>query len=315
MGSIEKSILQSLSKLSFIDAFTVSATNNEMDIKAWIASGRYVPVNSHAGIKLQPLIAEEYSSALSNDVLKNGYAFIETIQNLRLAETQNRTAPWVAIKMYYAAFFGAHIFLRMYGRSCSFLDSTVANLCNNEIRNQLGMGSRTVSGGLNLTKLEPTGLLSIVPLKDSHKDTWKSLSDLMSDLETEVNASSSSSTDKLSTIAYLSLLQDKFRLGAAGPMAMSEFRNKVNYQYKFNIWHPGRRNAKTFLEESDAGLRSLCKRYVVSSNPTTELAAFVDSAYFFCNAVIEIIRVNVERANTRNTKMTMLNARINQILS
>lgn len=310
-------IFNILSSLSEIDAFTVASKENDRDIKGWIASDEFIPIISNNIIELQPVPLETYDIALANDILRNGYLCAETIHNLRGIPNTNRTAAWLAVKTYYAAFFAAHTFMRIFGQTCSYLDNNVTHICNRHIKKYAGNQYCKINAGLNKTSRIKKDRICITPLRDSHKDTWSILIELIDILMDKISNTSYPQSDKTECISHLISLKNSIYLGDTTrpiPWAMSELRNNINYRGGYRIWHPNQRTAQNFIDTLDSNIRSLCAKNISAVMPREKLDRFIFASILLVRLVVDLVETNTKRANTKNSKLARLNARFQQIL-
>lgn len=183
--------------------------------------------------------------AFAADVNRISIAAFETpISLLRSARLPKSTA-WLIIKTYYAAFFAAHAFLRILGKSCAPLDreqinsiTTVANAYGNA-------PAKGIMGGLycltfNATKNELEGIRIRSAAAGPHEAFWLIFHERIEKLSTEVLTTGVSTLANRQIISSkLSDLASNLSFASSGKGRwLSVVRNAVNYNHKLSTWYP-----------------------------------------------------------------------------
>ena len=243
MSDISKVLVQ----LVWLDIFGKIKNPTKIDIKGWVANqGYFVEVNCKT--KQYKLIASDSSylmTALANDCNRMAMASIETICGVYPEIRLPRSGAWGLIRTYYAAFFAAHALLRMFGRSCSYLDSNHVNKIN-EIAGLFTTNKyfSPISPGFYGIEIDRAfNYVQIRPLKDSHKDTWRefiSLLSIISDQCTNSANIAALSSHKLEAFDLITKIKNGIFSVRANSNAinLSELRNSVNYQQSHHLWFP-----------------------------------------------------------------------------
>lgn len=254
-------ITKVLAQLVWLDIFGKLKNPTRIDIKGWVANQGY-SVNSGATkrqFELAAFIDSSYLvAALANDCNRMAMASIETICGISPETKLPRSGAWGLIRTYYAAFFAAHAILRMFGRSCSYLDLNYVNKFNEVSSVYLGNSEcANISPGFYSIEIDRTfSRVKIRQLKDSHKDTWRELASLLSTVATQCTTNNNVTALSAQKIEAFDLVtQIKYGITGAGAgrilTSLSELRNSVNYQQSHRLWFPygGKSPAISYIEK------------------------------------------------------------------
>ena len=188
-----------------------------------------------------PFEPDELKKSFCHDLSRMASASFESMRSIVPADGFDKSCAWSAIRAYYAAFFSAHAFLRMFGVSCVHLDSShVSNIA--KVATYTDSEPPPLGQGLHKCEWnEIDGTLLFTYVGGSHEPVWNEFSTTLLGL-----------SDKLlqpSAIGLITDLQeaatdlDKMRKelstgGLTGGNWLSATRNRINYRHDFSLWYP-----------------------------------------------------------------------------
>jgi hypothetical protein len=187
-----------------------------------------------------PLVA-----ALAADANRMAAAAIETVAGIELSVDLPKSLGWPLIRSYYAAYFAGHALLRLFGRTCTQLDTgqlasihTVADL----------FGYRS---GVSLTRGQYGGVLDVAGKTivfqkragtegGSHAVMWGMLVELLRDLSKQILSGPAASVPAQRVATKLIEIEGGLtdRGGNTSGSWLSQIRNRANYQLAFGAWFP-----------------------------------------------------------------------------
>ena len=236
--TVTRLLLQS-ARLSIFKA----GANTSIDVKAWIANqGYYIDEDLKKGeFTLRCSAPADLSRALANDLNRMAIAAFESAAGVRTDQTLPRSMAWGAIRAYYASFFAAHAFMRLYGISCSQLDHEHVNKIfqSAQMFGKTG-GLTSVETGFYSIKIDQNfSTITFQKLKDSHKDTWAELLATIENLEAKIPNATAISMHKIEASALLTSLREGIT-GASSVKGnwLSTMRNSINYRHTHGVWFP-----------------------------------------------------------------------------
>lgn len=150
-----------------------------------------------------------------------------------------RSAAWLLIRSYYAAFFSVHALLRLHGWACARITPNDARGVEAQFMGLYG-SSRVVPGGLYLIRAEAGGVeLNFEQLAmrngGSHEALWSLLPSLI-----EQFSSSALQGDQEDYQQLVSVLSDFTTTvdSYGGPLWFTRIRNDINYSHSRGTWFP-----------------------------------------------------------------------------
>ena len=219
---------------------------NEGDLRAWIAKRDYLlsqEINS-CGFSLTYNSTSLLSTSLANDCNRMAQAAFESISSVHSNSYLPKSLAWPVVRVYYASFFAAHSILRLFGRSCTQLDSVhvqkVLELA--QATNQLGAVNK-IGSGFYFAKTNSTERQIVFSkMKDSHADTWFAFYELLTDLIEKIPEATGLSQHRLEAMENLGDIKKAIsRSGACNRGNwLSQVRNAVNYRHTYGVWFPYR---------------------------------------------------------------------------
>jgi len=193
------------------------------------------------GFVITPFEPVELKKSVCHDLSRMASASFESIQSINPTDEFDKSCAWGAIRAYYAAFFSAHAFLRMFGISCVQLDQLhIANIA--KVATYTDSGSDSLVKGLHKCEWnELKGTLQFTHLGGSHEPMWSEFSTMLMSLH-----------DKLLQPGAIGLITDLQEAandlekmckelssgGLNGGNWLSSIRNRINYKHDFSLWYP-----------------------------------------------------------------------------
>jgi hypothetical protein len=220
--------------------------------KDWLLADKFASasVSSRQSFELLVHSEEELFGFIAHDINRFATACFESVGSITSRTIHSRATAWPLIQLYYAAFFGAHAILRVFGYMCTQLDQSHVNA----ISHAAFLGSRNPAGSLDsgfysVTYSSSTRTLQANCMRDSHADTWKSFFEFLKWLSSAVSATSSTSAVKADAAKILDSLADALsRNNCQRGNWLSQFRNQVNYHQKHGVWYPYNKKNYTITE-------------------------------------------------------------------
>jgi hypothetical protein len=219
----------------------------QKELRGWLNDEKFqvyaVPnENSFTLSVSDPLpLLEAYAAEIS----RISTASSETMASILITPTSRKSAGWLIIQTYYAAFFAAHSLLRLLGTSCLPLEPAQIRSVT-KIANLFGqVPLAPIGGGLYQITYDPATkelrALQVRSMKAGpHEAFWKVFCEKLDSVSTGILKSSSltaataqSSAGTLSEI--LSNLRFNNSLNGAW---LSTVRNRVNYDQSWATWYP-----------------------------------------------------------------------------
>ena len=233
-------ILPALLRNQWLTGLVSLEKPEDFGVAGWLASGDYASYTPPAADEVDLAIADwsTPSGAFANELNRFASAAIESSQAIVQVPGLPRSKGWPYIKGYYAAFYGAHALMRVFGRSCSQVEQGHVLVLNNVLQ--------TYHHGCGVL---PKGLYSVkcftkqgsIRLKKSsghtHEELWALFHDLLRDLSSGVLASGGVSADTQEMADFLDTLR-KALFPSGRVSFLSRTRNQVTYRHEFGAWYP-----------------------------------------------------------------------------
>lgn len=209
---------------------------------------------------LQPLII-----AFAGDINRMSSASFETMLAIQSHPVSPKSTGWLVIQNYYASFFAAHALLRMFGRSCTQIESPHIQNIEFVARKYGQPGPTRIKAG-NYTCVVDTGKSKLSCELNSqaggiHQAFWSTFAAALKSWGEEVLLLTNVTTpEKQETSARLSALESAIRFGPyTNGTWLSQVRNSVNYKHECGCWFPYRSS-----ESKPSRLRERSTRWLAS---------------------------------------------------
>ncbi len=239
MNAIEKVLVQQ----THLDIFNCGK-GPSVDIKGWIANQNYLVGNvcSASSFSLRAGSDRRLKNALANDCNRMAMASVECVCGIKKDSILKKSGAWGIIRLYYASFFAAHSILRMFGRSCTYIEQVYASKINDIIKHLGGSTcSNKIEKGFYLIDID-NGYhdVGFKKLKDTHGDTWNCFLRLLDKLIDDSENAAAIRPHREEAI--LMLMQIKKGITHASGRGkgnwLSIIRNSINYQHSHGVWYP-----------------------------------------------------------------------------
>jgi len=183
-------------------------------------------------------------SAYAADCKRMSSASFETISGIYTENGLPRSAAWVVIRSYYAAFFAAHSILRQFGVSCMQVEAAQANAIN-FIADLYGQKNGvTFSKGYFDVRYDASQRALVLNRLGAgegvHTAMWRIFHDKFQQIATDIKTRGGSSAASRSVHSKLSDLCQaltNFSELTNGEW-LSYIRNRTNYRHEYGVWFP-----------------------------------------------------------------------------
>ncbi len=228
---------------AYLDCFHCERPTS-VDLKGWIANQNYFIDSDldRSCFTLRVSDRDYVKAALANDCNRMAVAAIESIAGIATEKNLKKSGAWAVIRAYYASYFAAHSILRIYGRSCSYLDNAHVNKVF-ESATALGRdgGVSSLEKGFYVIDISPDfETVNFKKYKDSHRDLWGEFLKLVDKLlvdSTNVTALAKYKLEAQDALTKLKSMLVRSRCNEKGNW-LSVMRNAVNYQHTHGVWFP-----------------------------------------------------------------------------
>jgi hypothetical protein len=242
------------SRLLWCHNLTRVNSRPERSIQDWLSVAGFSPTIVGDAIALDGIDDLSFLNALAFDINRLSTAASETLRNVTEIPRIPKSLGWPHVKLYYSAFFYAHVLLRIWGRSPSYMRTT--DLLN--LRRMLtayGIVSPfSLKTGQFLVQVSGPSFRVQITSDDggggTHEMLWREFMGAFNDLKVAVGASSFRSTDKVEVIQSIDRAISLISHGGSNKSWLSQMRNDINYRHIAGLWYPysGRRKT-TDLEK------------------------------------------------------------------
>lgn len=300
----------------WVNGLSDISINPALSLKAWLIEERYI-VGSIANkiIEINTSDINEVVSAFASDIDRFSAASLETTPGIFNDQEIGASRAWPLIREYYAAFYAANAFIRIFGRSVSRLEQGEIRALR-RVASASGMENASdISEALYLLELDVLGRRIIAkPLgRGPHEDMWTVFENTVSNLQAAVLLSSVGTTvDRQEIFQFLQVIRDIINSSTGRGNWLSTVRNNVTYRHEYGAWYPHGKGRH--WQNIDA----MCR--LISSNPLTwyadtetkPIVRFTKGCVLIVSMLTEIIR---DIARRHPTNKSFLNDRSIPILS
>lgn len=237
------SIFEYPARLAWISGINDISGKTSSGIREWLELGAYVPDSIQSPTEfVLTSHSSEMLTLLAQDADRVLRSSIETILSVGEVEDLPRSIAWLAVKLYYAAFFAANAHLRLSGRSCLRIDGR-ERVVLNSVYDSYGTPNTNITGGQYLCKFDPTtGKLSFTKASSglgAHEFLWACYKEFLDEHKVVVEQTITLESLKKGYIAKISTLNDILcRSGANAGNWLSSTRNNINYKLGYGVWFP-----------------------------------------------------------------------------
>lgn len=245
-------------------------------MKGWIAKEDFYihTVTNDSDFTLFIRDADHFKKSASYDAFRFTINSLQSISEIRPNPSYSKISSWCLIKAYYASFFAAHSYLRIFGTPFTRLESGHVSIINKHIKSTLQSPIRVKSGNYLLSYDNNYQYLRFTHKSDAHKDLWNAYLVLCEKLSRDVLSLKAKQSDKAELQSYFDDLVKLLTKNGSTQHGnwLSQFRNEVNYQSPDGLWFPFMKNKIGF----DDHLRNLKTWRRTPLNPSIALSNKTD---------------------------------------
>jgi hypothetical protein len=221
-------------------------------LQAFLLDDRYrlFKLATPSEFEVTPFDSHEIKNAICHDLSRMACASFESMYSMEPPAELDKSCGWGIIRSYYAAFFAAHSIIRIFGTTCTQLDtahvqyiSTVGSYTHPQLVKH--------SSGIYRTQWdEGNGVLRFSkPTESSHEATWKIFLDTLIGIRNSLLGGSAAGliTDLQNSALEIDALRNELCSGGFNfGNWLSSMRNRINYRHDFDTWFPYGRPAKHY---------------------------------------------------------------------
>lgn len=216
-----------------------------LTLSDWVKGGGFYvkELPSATAFTLQLSSAADVANLFAATANRTFSGCFESVVSISEVQKVPRSLAWLMIKLYYAAFFGAHGHMRTCGVSCANLDAVDAVRIYELARLQgLNVGASKINSGQYLVRFDVTSLtLSFLAVQasGSHEALWITYKAFLERIiETAptlipIQQQRDLVVEKLRAANVLLGLK-----GSNGGNWLSRMRNLVQYRHSHGVWYP-----------------------------------------------------------------------------
>ncbi|NQZ40426.1 hypothetical protein [Moritella sp.] len=214
-----------------------------LTFRGWLAKKSFKmtePLESKA-FKLDVYSHSELLLPYAYDINRMAASSIESMNGITPENGLPKSTGWLIIRSYYSAYFAMHALLRLFGISCSQLDSHESRAVTDVARMYSLQNGNTASSGYYRCQYDFTSSTIIFKqLNNTHQDVWKTFYELLDTLATKVSSSDFRKKDRDITVDFLFKLREGLscRNTVNSGNWLSQIRNEVNYTHSMGAWYP-----------------------------------------------------------------------------
>jgi len=181
--------------------------------------------------------------AYAYDCTRMAIAAFESLDGISRQPALPKSVAWLALRVYYSAFFAAHALLRMCGTSCTQLDAPEA-VAVTSVASMFGMynGTSLSCGLYKCTYDPPASILKCEAIGDSsHRGTWRIFREWLAEVALQVEQPCYPGMSK-DNARVATLLRTICKHLCTSPATdggwLSHLRNMINYRHMYSAWYP-----------------------------------------------------------------------------
>lgn len=232
MGCIEDAI-----RLSWVSGLHKLTGKPPASLKDWIAKKNYaVSSVSAQGFRISPFSHPEIIQAIGYDINRMAVASFESVAHAKVMDDLPRSLAWVAVKLYYSAFYSANALLRVSGSIPTYLEGIDIVKIKSMA---FGLDVSGVKSGEYVASYSG-GLLEFVKSdKRSHEVVWWEFAKYLKDAVAVYKASGAIDEDKEAlSVTFNALVACLEQANCQNGNWLSHVRNRINYRHDYGVWFP-----------------------------------------------------------------------------
>jgi hypothetical protein len=236
------SIAEGFRRFWLRDIHLVSGVTSE-EFNQWLVRGDFVipQVNGPADFTIRTFTPSVAKRAIAHDCTRMASAAFETMHGITPVKGFTKSAAWILIRAYYAAFFAAHSLLRSFGTICLQLSgSQVAVL--DRIATSFGIAPQngfdegfyvsTYDGSTDEIHFRK----STAARRGSHEILWETFANKLREVSTALIGLSPGF--RLVGLQLMEIEDALRNNGQTNGTWLSHIRNRANYRHEFGLWFP-----------------------------------------------------------------------------
>lgn len=212
--------------------------------KAWVTNSKFkISQNkTKTAFVLDVYNKKDLVSALAFDINRMASASFESIIGIAKEQRFPRSVGWLTIRLYYSAYFSAHVILRFFGVSCTMLDAAQTRAID-KVYTLYGFdlaGCSTNSAYYSCHYDTQSNRIYGSQLANTHQDVWMVFYKLLEGLADRIPSSDFLQTDRQEALLFVLGLRERLskRNVIASGHWLSMVRNDVNYALGMGAWFP-----------------------------------------------------------------------------
>lgn len=214
-------------------------TKSKFGVKGWLQAQKYTIARADQdGFTLTAFDLQDPLKAISFDVSRMAVGACESIAHAKVIEELPKSLSWVAIKVYYAAFYAANCLLRMAGFAPSYFEAL--DLVKVK-RVAIGGNDSFIKSGEYVAYFDVRNLEFNFTRasKKSHELVWFEFFKYIKMVEANYSSGSALSSDKDSFAKLVNQLTACMKQNnCQDGNWLSQTRNYINYRHDYGVWFP-----------------------------------------------------------------------------
>jgi hypothetical protein len=217
---------------------------SDTTFKAWVTNSKF---RISSPITKTSFVLDVYSNTeilkgFAYDINRMASSSFESIVGVNKESKFPKTVGWLTIRVYYAAYFSIHAFLRFFGISCSQFDADQARAVDNvaDIYGFKTANTNTASAYYHCRYDYISKKLKCEKLDNTHQGVWKVFYKLLDELAGLVTDSDFLKADRDQVVSLLFNLRERISYHGrySSGSWLSKVRNDVNYAHTMGAWFP-----------------------------------------------------------------------------
>lgn len=283
--------------------------HSDIDVKGWLANQNYfvdTPIQQKE-FELRPGNPSLLINAFSNECNRMSIATIESMLGIYSDVGLKKSGAWGIIRCYYAAFFAAHAILRMFGQSCTQLESShTQKIFENAALFQMTGNMTKIEKGFYFVSTNTDFTeVKLTKLNDSHADLWASFLKLINTLIELTHETNTLSKLKLETLTVLEQIKAGVTYAKHSEKGnwLSSIRNDVNYKHNYGAWYP--HEIDVDIERKLSQVTKEWNKYpleLLSGNSISDIDYFFNITISIVSFFRELLTASTTKTNPLNNK-------------
>lgn len=214
-------------------------------LRDWLLTGNYSVTSASSNLfSLRYADPDDVLRAYGYDANRMACGALESILSISKVISLERSLAWLAIKLYYAAFYSAHSLMRLQGVSCTQLDSKEANKVSSVAQAYGITGAASLNSGFHVARIDPfSGTIEWTKLGSTgggtHESTWSEYLRQLNEMTKLISNSNLLRRDKVAIANKLTDFRDVLtQSNCRSGNWLSRVRNDITYRHGQGVWFP-----------------------------------------------------------------------------